>query len=66
MHTCPKDDESNDEEAHPRLSPCFFTTQGVLDRDLKKQIPCLPASYDRYHWIFQMISGSLVQNGRMI
>ena len=69
MHTCPENDEGNDEEAHRRLSPCFFTTQGVLDADLREQIlysPRLPVSHDRYQWIFQMISGTLIQNGLMI
>ena len=69
MHTSPENDESNDEEAHRRLFPCFFTTQGVLDADLKEQvlsIPCSPASHDRYQWIFLTISGSLIQNGLMI
>ena len=69
MHTSPENDESNDEGAHRRLSPCFFTTQGVLDADLKEQvlsIPRSPASHDRYQWIFLTISGSLIQNGLMI
>ena len=69
MHTSPENDESNDEEAHRRLSPCFFTTQGVSDADLKEQILYiyrLSASHDIGQWIFQMISGSLIQNKLMI
>ena len=69
MHSCPENDDDNDEEAHRRFSPCFFTTPIVFDADMKRQIlslSCLPVTHDRYQRNFQLIPGPLIQNGLII
>jgi hypothetical protein len=69
MPSCPENDDDNDEEAHRRFSPCFFTTHIVPDADVKEQIlslSCLPDTHDIFQRIFQPIPGPLIQNGLII
>jgi len=69
MHSCPENDDDNDEEAHRRFSPCFFTKYIVSDADVKEQklsLSCLSDTLDIFQRIFQQIPGPLIHNGLII